>query len=83
MSTPKKATKSGGKTGRPKEEIERVTISFRIPNAAEEAVKKLAEDETAKTPGRTVKPSDIYNQALAEFLTKHKVKIAGWNTAAA
>lgn len=80
MSSTKK-TKTA-KTGRPKDAIEKVTISFRIPKQAEDAVANLATTQTAKTPGRTIKASDIYNEALASFLLKHGVKIPGWNAAA-
>lgn len=39
----------------------------------------LALEETRKTPGRRVRHSEVYNRALAEFLTEHGIIIAGWN----
>lgn len=83
MSTSKKATKSNAaKMGRPKDAVERVTISFRIPKTAEDAIANLAASETTKMPGRIVKASDLYNQAIAEMLLKRGVKIPGYNVAA-
>lgn len=70
------------KTGRPKLATPKTTISFRIPELAEAAFIKLAADETAKSPGREVKVSEVYNQALAEFAKKKGIKVPGWNAAA-
>lgn len=83
MSTSKKSTKSStAKMGRPKDSVERTTVSFRVPKAVEDAIANLAASETTKTPGRTVKASDLYNQAIAEMLLKRGVRIPGYNVAA-
>lgn len=67
------------KLGRPPIDEPRVTISFRVPQAVQASFEKLADDETKAKPGRVVKPSELYNEALASFLQSRGVTIEGWN----
>lgn len=67
------------KIGRPAADEARVTISFRVPSRVQAAFLRLAEEENQARPGRNVKPSDLYNEALASFLRVQGVHIEGWN----
>lgn len=79
----KKATKKAAKKtskrgpGRPPSRNPKVTISFRVPEEAEEAFALLAERDSKKLPPGMpdIKVSALYNAALAEYLKKRGVKI--------
>lgn len=72
----KKATSKRG-PGRPPSRNPKVTISFRVPEEAEEAFALLAEADSKKLPPGmpNIKVSSLYNAALAEYLKKRGVKI--------
>lgn len=77
----KSATKSPTqkRIGRPPLSEPRVTISFRVPEDVQEAFIQLAQEETQASPGRKIKPSELYNHALALFLKERGHVIEGWN----
>lgn len=72
-----KKTPSKRGPGRPKSRNPKVTISYRIPEEAEEAVALLADRDSKKLPPGMpeIKVSAIYNAALAEYLKKRGVKL--------
>jgi hypothetical protein len=73
----KPKSKSGRGPGRPPSRNPKVTISFRVPEEAEEAFALLAERDSKKLPPGmpNIKVSSLYNAALAEYLKKRGVSI--------
>ena len=71
------AKKTGRGPGRPPSRNPKITISYRIPEEAEEAVALLAANDSKKLPPGMpkIRVSSIYNAALAEYLKKRGVKL--------